>query len=85
MLVSSSSDLSVKLWEFEQTYECLKTLRGHEHSVTGVAFLAGDALLVSASRDGTIKVWEVRPRSPSPFLPLSPSSLPLSLSAAARG
>jgi WD40 repeat protein len=67
MLVSCSSDLSLKLWEFEQTYECLKTLRGHEHSVSGVAFLPGDDIIVSASRDGTIKVWEVLVLT---FLPL---------------
>jgi len=50
--------LSVKLWDF-QTYECSKTLQGHEHNVSGVCFLPpnGD-YLASCSRDQSIKIWE---------------------------
>jgi len=35
----------------------LRTLTGHEAEVTGVALTADGALLVSSSRDGTLRVW----------------------------
>ena len=38
MLASCSADMSVKLWDFN-SYECLKTLHGHDHNVSSVAFL----------------------------------------------
>lgn len=42
---------------------CLRTLRGHDHNVSCVAWVPpeGDTL-VSCSRDQTIKFWEVRIR-----------------------
>lgn len=58
LLVSCSSDLSIKLWDFE-TYACLRTLHGHDHNVSSVAFLPAGDHIVSSSRDKTIKLWEV--------------------------
>lgn len=58
-LVSCSADMSIKLWDFSQTYECIRTMHGHEHSVSGVCFLKGGDFIVSSSRDKTIKMWEV--------------------------
>lgn len=64
LLASTSADLSIKLWDFstDGDYECLKTLRGHDHNVCGVVFApstASEDLLYSCSRDNTIKVWEI--------------------------
>ncbi|TYZ64592.1 hypothetical protein PybrP1_001504 [[Pythium] brassicae (nom. inval.)] len=64
LLASASADLSIKLWDFstDGDYECLKTLRGHDHNVCGVVFAppaAGEDLLYSCSRDNTVKVWEL--------------------------
>lgn len=50
--------MTVKIWDF-QTYECLKTLHGHDHNISSVDFLPSGDHLVSASRDKTIKMWEV--------------------------
>lgn len=58
-IVSCSADMSIKLWDFSQTYECIRTMQGHEHSVSGVCFLKGGDFIVSSSRDKTIKMWEV--------------------------
>ncbi|RLN51912.1 hypothetical protein BBJ28_00002200 [Nothophytophthora sp. Chile5] len=67
LLASTSADLSIKLWDFSSDgdYECLRTLRGHDHNVCGVVFgpdreggVASDRLF-SCSRDNTIKVWEL--------------------------
>lgn len=64
LLASASADLSIKLWDFstDGDYECLRTLRGHDHNVCGVVFApptASDDVLYSCSRDNTIKVWEL--------------------------
>lgn len=56
--VSCSSDLSVKIWDIAAGWKNVRTLHGHEHSVSCVRFLPGDRHLVSASRDRTLRVWE---------------------------
>jgi platelet-activating factor acetylhydrolase IB subunit alpha len=38
LLVSSSTDLSMKLWDFS-TYSCIRTLRGHDHTISAVQFI----------------------------------------------
>jgi len=40
-------------------WEVLKTLQGHEGTVSGVAFDGGGKLLASSSWDETVKVWDV--------------------------
>mgnify|MGYP003534075565 CR=1 FL=1 len=35
-LVSSSSDLTIKLWDLNNDYQCCKTLYGHEHNISYV-------------------------------------------------
>ena len=39
-------------------YTCIKTLNGHDHTVSAVEFLPNSDLLLSCSRDATIKLWE---------------------------
>lgn len=58
-LVSCSSDLTIKLWDVENDYSSSKTFHGHDHSISSVRFLPGDAQIVSGSRDQTIKIWEI--------------------------
>ena len=84
-LVSCSTDLSIKLWDFQQTYQCLRTLRGHDHTISSVIFLpfwdgteannnnnnntatttgveaarTGARHILSASRDATVKLWDI--------------------------
>jgi len=63
LLASCSSDLSIKLWDFGPTAttpDCLRTLRGHDHNISGLVFLGpSDTQLASCSRDSTVKLWEV--------------------------
>lgn len=56
---SCSADMSIKLWDFTQTFECFKTMLGHDHNVSSVAFVPAGDFVLSASRDKTIKMWEV--------------------------
>lgn len=67
LLASCSSDLTIKLWDPAEEYKNIRTLPGHDHSVSSVRFIPSGAagaplsgnLLASASRDKTIRVWDV--------------------------
>lgn len=59
LLVTCSSDLFIKIWDTQNEWKNTKTFPGHEHSVSSVRFLPGDLHIVSASRDRTIRVFEV--------------------------
>ena len=59
LLASCSSDLTVKLWDPSNEYTNVRTLSGHDHSVSAVRFLTSSGnLLVSASRDTTLRIWD---------------------------
>ncbi|KAF0992845.1 hypothetical protein HZS_5096 [Henneguya salminicola] len=55
MLVSASSDSSIRLWCLE-TFRCIKLIYYHTSSVLHIAF-SGDTV-VSCSKDATIAVWK---------------------------
>ena len=67
LLASCSSDLTIKLWDPSDEYKNIRTLPGHDHSVSAVRFVPSGAagspasgnLLVSAARDKTLRVWDV--------------------------
>ena len=67
LLASCSSDLTIKLWDPSDNYKNTRTLPGHDHSISSIRFIPSGAagaplsgnLLVSASRDQTIRIWDV--------------------------
>jgi platelet-activating factor acetylhydrolase IB subunit alpha len=59
LLASCSSDLTIKLWDPSDDYKNIRTLQGHDHSVSAVRFIRSGTQLVSASADKNIKVWDV--------------------------
>lgn len=59
LLASCSSDLTVKLWDPSDDYKNIRTLPGHDHSVSAVRFIPSSGnLLVTASRDRSLKIWD---------------------------
>ncbi|XP_039752945.1 lissencephaly-1 homolog [Pararge aegeria] len=57
LLVSSSEDATIKVWDFENgDYE--RSLKGHTDSVQDIAFDHHGKLLVSCSADMSIKLWD---------------------------
>ena len=60
LLVSGSADKTVKLWNLD-TFDRMRTYRGHRDFVSAVAF-APDAKkrFASASLDGNIRIWSTR-------------------------
>ncbi|KAM0334995.1 hypothetical protein ACHAQA_000029 [Verticillium albo-atrum] len=67
LLASCSNDLTIKLWDPSDEYKNIRTLPGHDHSVSAVRFIPSGAagapssgnLLVSSSRDKTLRIWDV--------------------------
>jgi platelet-activating factor acetylhydrolase IB subunit alpha len=59
VIVSCSNDMSLKIWDTNNEYKNTKSLHGHDHTVSAVKFLPGGDFLMSASRDKTIRIWEV--------------------------
>jgi len=67
LLASCSSDTQIKLWDPAEDYKNVRTLPGHDHSVSAVRFVPSgladaplsSTLLASASRDQTIRIWDV--------------------------
>jgi len=59
LIVTCSSDLTLKIWDTQNEYKNTKTFYGHDHSVSCARFMPGGDFIVSASRDRTIRVWEV--------------------------
>jgi platelet-activating factor acetylhydrolase IB subunit alpha len=65
LLATCSSDLTIKLWDPSSEYKNIRTLHGHDHSISTVRFIPSGAghssgnLLVSAGRDMNMRVWDV--------------------------
>lgn len=59
LMASCSADMSVKLWQFGEDYQCRRTMHGHDHNVSSVTFMPSNDHLLTASRDKLIKMWEV--------------------------
>ncbi|KAB7494522.1 Lissencephaly-1-like protein [Armadillidium nasatum] len=57
LLVSSSEDATIKVWEFE-TGDYEKTLKGHTDSVQDIAFDHSGKILASCSADMSVKLWD---------------------------
>lgn len=67
LLASCSTDLTIKLWDPSDEYKNIRTLPGHDHSISSIRFIPSGAAgaplsgntLVSASRDKTLRIWDV--------------------------
>ena len=57
--VTCSSDLFIKVWDTQNVWKNVKTMAGHDHTVSSARFMPGDQFIVSASRDRTIRVFDV--------------------------
>ncbi|MDJ0775340.1 MAG: WD40 repeat domain-containing protein, partial [Mastigocoleus sp. MO_167.B18] len=74
ILASSSSDNSIKIWKLEEVFKqyqnnqtikqddkTVTVLKGHTDSVNRVEISNDNKFIVSASEDGTVRVWDYNP------------------------
>ncbi|PWN18042.1 hypothetical protein BCV69DRAFT_314886 [Microstroma glucosiphilum] len=59
VLLTASSDLTLRLYSAQDGI-CPRVFKGHKRAVTSTAILGRGKRIVSASLDGTIRVWDVR-------------------------
>lgn len=57
--ISGSADRTVRVWDLERGAG-LHTLTGHREAVNAVALLPGGERALSASKDGSIKLWSLK-------------------------
>eukprot|EP01039_Chlorochromonas_danica_P011082 gene11082-12341_t len=55
-LLSGADDRTIKIWDY-QTKACLQTLEGHAHNISSVCFHPRIPIILSASEDGTVRLW----------------------------
>ena len=57
-MLSSSDDMLIKLWDWENGWQCTQVFEGHAHYVMQVCFNPKDPnTFASASLDRTVKIW----------------------------
>ena len=57
-ILSSSDDMSVKMWDWERNFDCVQIFEGHSHYVMMAKINPRDTnTFATASLDKTIKVW----------------------------
>jgi F-box/WD-40 domain protein MET30 len=61
MLATGSYDSTIRIWDLE-TLNTIKILTGHTRGVTALQFDSGK--LISASMDGTLRIWNYRLSKP---------------------
>merc|ERR1711972_773343 len=64
MLLSSSRDTSLKLWELE-TQHCVQTVVGHKNEVWTFDLSKDNQYLVSGGSELEVYVWKIEPHHPS--------------------
>lgn len=58
LLLSSSMDTKIKLWDVYHEGNCLRTFMGHSQAVKDVAFDRKGERFLSASYDRSVKLWD---------------------------
>lgn len=58
-LFSASDDGNICIWNTKKKWECEKILRGHKDSVSSLSIHSSGKLLLSVSKDKTLRTWNL--------------------------
>lgn len=65
-VLSCSDDLTIKLWDWQSNWSCIRTFDGHMHYVMQLCLNPKDTnMFASCSLDRTIKVWNLSSSTPN--------------------
>ena len=59
MVLSGSSDRTVRLWDLRTGSRCVRTMEGHTHGIISVDMDGHCRTAISSARDKTIKLWDL--------------------------
>ncbi|XP_028788950.1 coatomer subunit beta'-3-like [Neltuma alba] len=57
-LLSGSDDYTAKVWDYHNTENVVQTLEGHKNNVTAICAHPEFPIIVTASEDNTVKIWD---------------------------
>jgi len=64
--MTGSDDMTIKLWNWEQDWKCIRIFEGHSHYVMSLAINPKDPnTFASACLDRTVKVWSFSSTTPN--------------------
>ncbi len=76
LIASAGYDHAVRLWPGPNEQDVF-ILKAHTQAITGLA-CASDESLITASKDGCVKVWNLKDKAPTAVLYSEPPTLPFS-------
>jgi len=56
-LLSGSDDYTAKVWDYDSK-NCVQTLEGHKNNVTAICAHPEIPIIITASEDSTVKIWD---------------------------
>ncbi|KAG2748709.1 WD40 repeat-like protein [Suillus brevipes Sb2] len=66
LLVTCSTDKSIRVWDFDTEKQVGEPLLGHDHGVCAVAASSNGRWIVSGAKNGSILVWEIATKKTLP-------------------
>ncbi|KAH8880251.1 putative coatomer subunit beta [Thozetella sp. PMI_491] len=59
-ILTASDDMTIKLWDWEKGWKCVRVFEGHSHYVMGLSINPKDTnTFASACLDRTVKIWSL--------------------------
>ena len=62
-IITSCDDMNIRVFDVNQNYKCIQTLKGHTGPVAKISYLTkskDSTKIISGSEDDSIKIWEMK-------------------------